>query len=219
MVRSRAAALDAARALFLKDGYTGTTMEGIAAAAGLSKRTLYNIYGDKEALFRAMVENVVLFAENFARTLAADFADVEALDASAALHEIGRRLTKGILRPDVIALRRLLIAQGGTFPELAEEYYERAPGRVMVTLAAVFRRFVDAGKLRIEDPSGAAEQFAYLVAGAPLDRAVLVGSLPREGAGAERARDGVETFLARYRAEPRRQPPATRARRRGARAS
>src|SRR4051812_12430562 len=46
--RTRGAALAAARTLFLRDGYGGTTMEDVAAEAGLTKRTLYNNYRDKD---------------------------------------------------------------------------------------------------------------------------------------------------------------------------
>jgi hypothetical protein len=52
--------------------------------------------------------------------------------------------------------------------------------------------------LRITDPRRAAAQFAYLVAGEPLDRAMLVGTAPSEADVIACASDGVETFVARY---------------------
>src|SRR5262245_11441501 len=73
VVRTRAAVLESARALFLRDGYAGTTMEALAAAAGLTKRTLYNNYGDKEALFRLIIADVLTYAEAFVRDLHAGF--------------------------------------------------------------------------------------------------------------------------------------------------
>src|SRR5678815_821106 len=73
VVRSRAAVVDAARTLFLRKGYAGTTMEEIAAQAGLTKRTVYNNYGDKEALFREVVADVLAYAEAFARGLHEEF--------------------------------------------------------------------------------------------------------------------------------------------------
>ena len=69
VVRSRAALVDAARTLFLRKGYAGTTMEEIAALAGLTKRTVYNNYSDKNALFTQIVADVIVYAEEFARGL------------------------------------------------------------------------------------------------------------------------------------------------------
>ena len=41
--------------LFLRDGYARTSVDAIAAEAGVSKRTIYNHYGDKESLFLSVV--------------------------------------------------------------------------------------------------------------------------------------------------------------------
>ena len=73
VVRSRAAILEAARALFLRKGYAGTTMEEIAAQAGLTKRTVYNNYSEKDALFREIVADVIAYAGAFARGLHEEF--------------------------------------------------------------------------------------------------------------------------------------------------
>jgi TetR/AcrR family transcriptional repressor of mexJK operon len=199
VVRSRAAVVEAARSLFLEKGYGGTSLEEIAALAGLTKRTVYNNYADKAALFTRFVSEVIAFAEEFARGLSAEFADdVAKADLPMALHDLGRRLALGILRPEVIALRRLLIREAPAFPDLAQEYFDRAPGRVIGALATGFEAMGEAGLLRAPDPRRAAEQFAYLVAGAPLDHATLVGATPSREAVIAGARDGVETFLACY---------------------
>src|SRR5262247_619557 len=73
VVRTRAAVVDAARTLFLKNGYSGTTMEDIAVLAGLAKRTVYNNYPDKDALFTQIVQEVIAFAEEFARGVGEEF--------------------------------------------------------------------------------------------------------------------------------------------------
>jgi TetR/AcrR family transcriptional repressor of mexJK operon len=184
--------------LFLENGYVGTTMDDIAALAGISKRTLYNNYPDKAALFTQMVTDVIVYAEEFAHGLSAEFADLRAGDFPDGLHGLGRRLALAILRPEIIALRRLLIGEARSFPELAAGYFDRAPGRVMEVLASGFQQLSSAGRLKSADPERVAEQFAYLVVGAPLDRAMLHGAMPTEDHVIACARDGVETFLARY---------------------
>src|ERR1044072_3301943 len=73
VVRSRAAVVEAARTLFLRKGYASTTMEEIASVAGLTKRTLYNNYPDKETLFRQIVTETMSFAEGVARGLRDEF--------------------------------------------------------------------------------------------------------------------------------------------------
>ena len=199
VVRSRAAVLDAARTLFLRHGYAGTTMDDIAAAAGLTKRTLYNNYGDKEALFIEIVTHVLAYAEQFVRGLNEEFdVGITKTNLREKLHDLGGRLALGIVRPEVIALRRLLIGEARVFPTLGADYFDRAPGQVIDALAAGFASLARRRLLRVSDPHRAAAQFAYLVAGEPLDRAVLVGSLPTKAQVTVCAQDGVETFLARY---------------------
>ncbi|HEY4213969.1 MAG TPA: TetR/AcrR family transcriptional regulator [Steroidobacteraceae bacterium] len=199
MIRTRAAVFEAARKLFLEQGYSGTTMDQIAAAAGLTKRTLYNNYGDKHALFTQIIADVLAFVECFARGLDAELS-VEAISANAreTLEAVGQRLALVILRPEVIALRRLLIGESRTFPGLASEYFDRAPARVLSTLASAFDGLSRRGVLRVADPTRAAAQFAYLIAGEFLDRAILVEVLPSQAQVIACAKEGVQTFWARY---------------------
>ncbi len=198
VARTRSAVLDAATTLFLRSGYLATSMDDIAAAAGVAKRTLYNNYADKEALFREVVMAATSVAERFAGDAAAELADPEDLQAS--LTALARRLAGDATSSRLVRLRRLLIGEAHRFPDLAAEYYDLAPGRVMAAIAAALQRLAADGRLRVHDPDRAAEQFAFLVLGAALDRAMFTGddSTPDPDALAEAADDGVRTFLARY---------------------
>lgn len=199
VVRSRAAVIEAARELFLRKGYAGTTMEEIAARAGLTKRTLYNNYADKDALFTEIVTDVMAYAEAFARGLHQEFTvGVTAANLHANLDDLALRLALGIMRPEVIALRRLLIGEARAFPALGATYFDRAPGQVLDALASGLEHLGEIGLLHVTDPGLAAAQFAYLVVGEPLDRAMLVGTVPPRAHVLARAREGVQTFLARY---------------------
>jgi TetR/AcrR family transcriptional regulator, mexJK operon transcriptional repressor len=174
-------------------------MEEIATLAGLTKRTVYNNYGDKDALFTQIVADVLAYAEAFARGLHEEFtAGVTATNLRATLDDLGRRLALGIVRPEVIALRRLLIREARAFPALGQEYFDRAPGQVLDALASGFAHLARRRLLRVGDARRAAAQFAYLVAGEPLDRAMLVGTVPPDDEVTACAREGVQTFLARY---------------------
>ena len=198
VLRTRAAVVDAARTLFLRNGYAGTTMDEIAALAGLTKRTLYNNYGDKDALFSEIIAEMTTFADDFSRGLREEFERFTASNLRAALGDIGRRLALSIVRTEVVNLRRLLIGEARAFPAFARDYFDRAPGQVIDTLAAGFLKLSEAGLLSVGDPRTAAAQFAYLIAGEPLDRAMLVGTIPSRVHIETCAREGVETFLARY---------------------
>ncbi len=183
----------------MRKGYAGTTMEEIAALAGITKRTVYNNYADKSALFSQIVGEVIAYAEAFARGVREEFAvGITAGNMRTTLDDVAQRLALGIIRPEVIALRRLLIGEAREFPALAAEYFDRAPGQVLEALASGFEHLGQIGLLKVANAGHAAAQFAYLVAGEPLDRAVLVGTVPSKEHVIACAREGVETFLARY---------------------
>jgi AcrR family transcriptional regulator len=55
--QKRTAIVAAALRLFLRDGFERTSVDAIAAEAGVSKRTIYNHYGDKESLFLSVIED------------------------------------------------------------------------------------------------------------------------------------------------------------------
>ncbi|MFD0392089.1 TetR/AcrR family transcriptional regulator [Streptomyces nogalater] len=56
--RKRAAILSAARELFLADGFDRTSVDAVAARAKVSKRTVYDYFGDKQTLLRAVVDAI-----------------------------------------------------------------------------------------------------------------------------------------------------------------
>ena len=196
--RTRAAALAAARTLFLRHGHGGTTMDDVAVEAGLTKRTLYNNFRDKDTLFRQMVDETIGFAESFARGLDEEWPRATKANLAARLEALGVRLALGIIRPEVVALRRMVIGASRDFPGIGHEYFDRAPGTVLRALAQGFSTLSRRRILRTRDAHSAAVQFAYLVAGAHLDQALMTGDLPAQGVIETAAREGVATFLSRY---------------------
>lgn len=198
ITRSRGLIMAAAARVFLERGYPGTSVDDIAVEAGVSKRTVYNVFDDKEQLFRAIIGDAIATAERFSAELVATTA--EAPDAAAALTTLAREQAASVFSGRVVPLRRLLIGEARRFPEFALDYYDRAPGRVMTSLAAALRVFAERGQLRIDDPEAAAEHFAFLAIGASLDRALFDAETDAAGATAaiERAERGVAVFLRAY---------------------
>lgn len=193
--------MTAASEHFLRNGYVGANVDEIAAAARVSKRTVYNIFGTKEQLFREILAEAFGTAERFSRETASVLTDTD--DLAGELKVVAVRLARIVLDPRVVRLRRLLIGEAERFPELAGEYYRRAPDRVMDTLAEAIGRLGERGLLRAPDPRLAAEHFAFLVVGAALDRALFTvsGETVPQTEIEPRAVAGVEAFLAAYKDE------------------
>ncbi|SEL14703.1 DNA-binding transcriptional regulator, AcrR family [Streptacidiphilus jiangxiensis] len=197
-LRTRAAVAEAATTLFLQRGYQDTGVDEIAALAKVSKRSIYNNYGDKESLFTELVLGFTSTAGEFADRLVTGLA--EAADLPQALHELGRRHLRTVARPEVLRLRRLIILEAGRFPALAEEYYRSAPGRVMAALTEAFALLHARGALTAPNPRRAAEHFSYLVLGSTLDSFLFApeADLPTPTELDRLADDGVTAFLAAY---------------------
>jgi TetR/AcrR family transcriptional regulator, mexJK operon transcriptional repressor len=200
--RKRRAIMEAATALFLRDGYRNTSMDQVAADAAVSKQTVYKQFADKEQLFRAIVLGVTGNSEAIITDMTSvlrstDVASREELRT--VLTDLARRYIDGVLQPRVLALRRLIIAEAERFPDLARTYFEQAPARAIEVVADVLRDYTERGLLAADDPRLAAAHFAYLVLAIPLDRAQFY---PRDRpSGAERDRlagEAVRIFLAAY---------------------
>ncbi|MGC1212192.1 MAG: TetR/AcrR family transcriptional regulator [Micromonospora sp.] len=197
--RKRQAILDVASTLFLRDGYLATSMDQIAAAAAVSKQTVYKQFTDKQSLFREIVTGTVeLVSDPVARQVASlpDSSDLEA-----DLQKLARALVSQVSQPRVMQLRRLVIGEAGRFPELGRLFYQRGPGRTIDALAAAFESLAARNQLRLDDPQLAAEHFNWLVMSIPLNRMMLCGDTERpDPAALDRYADaGAQAFLASYR--------------------
>lgn len=196
--RSRAAILSSAATVFLRDGYDRASVEDIAREAGVAKRTIYNVFDDKEALFRETIEQAVESAERFSSGLAAETGRMQ--EASRDVPRIARRLALAVLRGPVLPLRRLLISEARRFPDLALDYRRRAPEAVLRALSTALDKLADAGQLRLDSADMAAEHFAFLIMGADMDRGMFQPATVSETRVRERAEAGAAAFLRAYRA-------------------
>lgn len=192
----RAAIVRAATELFLRQGYQATTTEQIAAGAAVSKQTVYHQFGDKEGLFREIILGIT--AENFVAGLPQILGEIEtADDVQTALRTLARRYLASVMNSRVPALRRMVISEVSRFPDLAAAYYEKAPARVLGALAEHFSRLGRRGLLRVDDPTIAADDFAALVLGRPVERGMF--NIDPAGLDVNQLADhAVEVFLAAY---------------------
>jgi TetR/AcrR family transcriptional repressor of mexJK operon len=198
-VRKRRAILDAATAAFLEHGYRGTSMDAVAAAAGVSKQTVYQHFGSKEQLFHQLIRATVQAASDPVYDEVRELADGGRLEEN--LRDLARRLLTLVLQPRMLQLRRLVIAEGRRFPELGREFYDQGPGRVISSLAESFAALARHGELSVPDAKLAATQFNWLVLSAPLNEAMLLGKddAPTTREINKLADKAVRTFLTAYR--------------------
>jgi AcrR family transcriptional regulator len=196
--RKRAAILDAATTTFLRRGYLGASMDEIAAAAAVSKQTVYKHFADKESLFTEIVISTVDRASDPVYAVAVSLEPSG--DLAAELRDLARRLLSAVMQPTLLQLRRLVIGEAGRFPDLGRTFYERGPQRTIEALSVAFARLADRGALRVDDPALAAAHFNWLIMSIPLNRAMLCGiDEPLDPADVDRFADaGVEAFLAAY---------------------
>ena len=196
--RKRRAILDAATTLFLRGGYQGTSMDEVAALAGVSKQTIYKAFTDKERLFSEIVVSAVAAAADPVHAEVLELEDTGDIEAD--LRAFARRLLVGVMQPQILLLRRLVIGEAGRFPELGRTFYEQGPGRTITALATVFERLAARGALQLDDPPLAAAHFNWLVMSIPLNQVMFLGEdEPPAAAELNRYADaGVQAFLAAY---------------------
>jgi len=160
------AILDAASAAMAERGL-GVPIEEIARQAGVSKQTIYNHYGSKAELLRAVVTRRV-------DTLTAPLALPEAAEhPQEALTEYARTVLSGLLRPETARFLRLIALSAAEAPDLAETYYSAGSQSSRARLARFFAQETAAGRLNTPDPRLAADFFSGMLVGAPQFAAIL----------------------------------------------
>lgn len=193
--------LRAACRLFLQQGFAATTLEEVAAEAGVSKQTVYAHFGDggeptKETLFRAMVEREVGRDHVAPHPLEHTMAQTDDLEGD--LRTFARHHLQVVLRPDLVRLRRMLIGEAQRFPELARAWWLHGPERSFDLFAGWFTVLGERGLLDVPDPLLAARTFNWLVLSVPLNEAMALGQ-PRDAGQLDRhADEAVRVFLAAY---------------------
>jgi TetR/AcrR family transcriptional repressor of mexJK operon len=193
-LKLRAQILEVATDLFLEQGYGLTSIEAVAAHAGVSKRTFYDRFDDKAALFAAVVHRII---ENIRPP-----ANVPLL-AGPNLGEILRRLAGLILQaalsPQAIALHRLVTGESSRFPELANAVEnDGGQAEAIALIAGLLSRELPKIRLNPENQAFAAQQFIYMVVAVPQRRATGFGTPMTQAELELWADNAVKLFLDGY---------------------
>jgi len=156
--RRKARVMDVATGMFVSHGYAATTLLDIAKQAGVATRTLYQHFGDKEAIFRE-----VIFARDNAVAVPPRLVPGDSL--MAALHKAAAYAFDVALRDRSIALMRLMIAESARFPDLMTKVVNAIFSRFKGNVAALFRQLADAGLIPDGDHDQSAALFVDLLLG------------------------------------------------------
>ncbi len=177
--------LDAATNLLLTHGYGATSIESIASAAGVSKRTFYHRFDDKKTLMSAVVAQLINSARPPARALLIEGGGLEQT-----LQNLARLMLRAALNPDILALYRLIVAESARFPDLAAAVAQ-AGGRqeAMQLIVELLMRDAKLKELGVANAAFAAEQFLQMVVSLPQMRAI--------GLGTPMSSDDLETWIRR----------------------
>jgi AcrR family transcriptional regulator len=187
--------LEAAARTFMERGYEGASMERIAQDSTVGRRTLYNRYESKKALFDATVAHLW---RQMAITDAAERI-LTLSDADQPLRALASILAAFWSTDRAADFVRMILAESIRFPELGESFIERGRNPARATVVNILRHLIARGSLVPHDADMSAAQFIALITGPALwDR--IVGHRRPLSDEARRAieDEAVHTFLARY---------------------
>ncbi|QXT39918.1 TetR/AcrR family transcriptional regulator [Gymnodinialimonas ceratoperidinii] len=186
--------IEGARAVFMREGFEGASVDEIARDAGVSKATLYSYFPDKQRLFlevlkqgcTAQSEVEVLFEQ-------------PGLSVEEKLVVICKTLLTFFVSDFGQNMFRVCVAEAKRFPELGETFYDSGPKHWGEKIAGFLRSEQALAVLDIDDPLLAADQLAQLCR-TDLMLKVMFGieSDPSEEELDRIVNEAVRTFLARY---------------------
>jgi TetR/AcrR family transcriptional regulator, mexJK operon transcriptional repressor len=200
--RKRQAILRAARDLFLRRGYAGTSMDEVALIAEASKVTIYKHFSDKHTLFIAVVTDAIDEAKAGSQSLVDKLGQSNDLELD--LRDFARQHVALVTQPHLIQMRRMIIAEAHRFPDLARAWHRVGPERAHASLAGQIDKLVARGQLQVPDSLVAAQLLNYLILSVPLNEAMFTGrDKPYSRRYLNRyADEAARVFLAAYRPGP-----------------
>ncbi len=178
--------LQGAMQVFLKHGYAGTSMDRVAATAGVSKQTIYSHFQDKDGLFTALIERVTI------HRLQHELGATELRGEPAVLlRQLGQVFLTKMGSQEYLSLLRVVIAESVRFPELAQLYSRTVVHRGRQLLSTYFEEHPE---LNIADPEATAHIFAGSLVSLLISQELLYGKAvsPLEG---ERVVDALVTLV------------------------
>lgn len=185
----KAQILQVATEKFLAHGFDGVSVDDIVLSVGGSKTNVYSNFGNKEGLFRAVIENLCeLFLRNFKKV------NLSGKDARTGLTLLGKTLLKSLMLDKHIAFQRLILAESGRFPVLGQSWFDDGPQQSRLRIAGFIEQCQQAGELRNTDPMLSATLFHDMLVFNPTHLSTI-GRPPTAQAVHRHVRQVVELFM------------------------
>jgi len=192
--KRKEALIKAARKLFTEHGLARTTLEMITAEAGGSRRTIYELFGNKDGVFEAVVRDSTKHATAIIGEI--QFSN---LDLRESLIEFGFKLMSFLTAADTIKYLRLLISEVPRFPHVGKVFYESGLLEGRRILTAYFADQMTAGNLPKSDPEQAAIFLISLIkSDFDIRQFTYNGWEPRAPDLKQHVTDAVDMFLRGY---------------------
>lgn len=191
------AILDGALEVFMVQGYAAASMDRIAAAAGVSKSTLYSNFQDKEGLFLALIQDLTAASRQRVFALLSQ-SDLQA-PPQEVLHQIATLMLDGFAKNQpLLTLMRLVIGESDRFPEVAKSFVREIQKPMLEQLTLYLTAQT---QLNLPDPEVAARLFAGSLVHYLIIQKLLYGDevLPLER---DRMVDGLVNTLTARRGDP-----------------
>ncbi len=155
---------EAAANLFLKEGYERCSMDSIAAAAGVSKQTVYSHFENKDELFRSCIAGKCQLYD-----LSVEPSTEKSLEDGLASFADG--LLRLISDPQAVKMWRLMMTEAEGHSRVAGMFYETGPEASIASLEAFLEQHRE--RLEIDDFDAAARTFVSLTKDCYQDRVLL----------------------------------------------
>lgn len=156
----REAILAAAARSFFEKGFAATSIEQVAADAGVSKVTIYNHFGDKQALFAASVDR-----ECATMRSSLELTSLPTGTLRQRLTAIAEAMVAFLTRDEMVQFDRRIAAETERDPTIGEAFLEAGPYRMRTAFAGLLDTMVASGELAIDDTALAVEQFVSMCKG------------------------------------------------------
>lgn len=192
--RKRKAIIAAATRLFLKNGFSNTSMDDIARAAKVTKQTVYAHFQNKDTLFGDIIS-----AECMKHSPNEAMLSDAALPIEQLLFQVGKGFLEMISDPKGLAIHRLVMSEAERKPALAKLFYETGPKRMNDLLTDYLSRQNARGVLHIQNTASAASYFYSLLKGRyHLRMALKVKPLPTTAELDRHVKETVSVFMHLY---------------------
>ena len=194
-LEKRARVLQAAKAIFLKSGYHGTSMNQIAQEAGVTKLTVYNHFQDKANLFICAITETCeesLCTKQFELDASADFCQT--------LHSVCLRALQIIYSAEALKLEHVLFELAAEQSPLALQFFDASHTRLQNQLAEFLQKAAQLGFIQTDNPTYQTELLMSLLLGVRHQKVLLgIIAVPNAHELEQIIQDAIALFLLKYR--------------------